>query len=143
MPSRTLYRLYREVKSRACFYDPRGQVKALYAQAVSLARFQAAERTGFVRLRCELDEDFDPRDFMEDSDIQDSDWEAYGSIGEYRLSLDSEDWVHADSCWGHVGYRDVLDWTENPYILDIMAETLEAFRTARKRSVLASPVPSW
>lgn len=102
-------------------------------QAITLRQWDALESLGFVRLRSEWDWDFNPSDY--DDGVFDDDDEAYGSIGEFRLDADDCTWVVADSCWGHVGYRDVLDWRENCYILDIMAETIAAFKEAWKARV--------
>jgi hypothetical protein len=143
MLSDRLVKLYRLARIH---YGPsfpgRSALDSLNAARV-LIRWQAAEQAGYLRLRAEPDFDHNPRDYMDADDIQDSDWDAYGSIAEYRVSLDSESWTVADSVWGHVGYRNVLDWRENPYIIDEMAECLDQFRAARKRTVLAAPVPSF
>jgi hypothetical protein len=112
-----------------------------FQAALTLIKWDAAERAGFVRLRYEWDQDFDPAEYP-DCDFGE-DPEAFGSIGEYRLDTDSDEWVHADSVWGHVGYLDVIDWRENPYVIDIMRETLDQFNTARKQTVLASPTPAY
>lgn len=116
-----------------------------YRVAVTLTKWRAAARAGYVRLRSEFDFHYNPGDY----DIPDDDWngEAYGTIGEFSLdpdaSWDSPAWTHGDSVWGHVGYRDCLDPMENPYILDIMDETLAALASARKASVLSAPHPSY
>jgi hypothetical protein len=44
-------------------------------------------------------------------------------IGEY---WDGESWQHADSCWGHVGYKDPSDPFGNAYAADIMLATIAA-----------------
>jgi hypothetical protein len=108
-----------------------------YQVAVTLTKWRAAARAGYVRLRAE----FDPNGW-ENDDTGEED-ESYGSIGEYTLNPESDDWEHGGSVWGHVGYRDVLDPFENPYILDIMDETLAAMSSARKASVLSAPHPSY
>lgn len=104
--------------------------------ARTIAKFRALEDIGAVRIRAEHDEEtsFDEGE------------EAFGTIGEFRtdfeylsdwLPSDTEedhvtDWEHADSCWGHVGYQDVTDPLENPYVVDEMAECVEQFRDSWK-----------
>jgi hypothetical protein len=100
-----------------------------------LERWDKAESDGLVRLQAIPDEDWTIKDNgcscgnpvcqrrERESFERDGAW---GSVGEYRTDTDSEDWTHADSVWGHVGYNDVLSPLENPYILDIMAATLDA-----------------
>lgn len=48
---------------------------------------------------------------------------VWGVVGEY---WDGEEWQHADSCWGHVGYHDVSDPFDNAYAADIMLSTIAA-----------------
>lgn len=99
--------------------------------ARTLASWEDSEAQGLVRLRCEIDTDAD----VSWMDAKQWDGMAYGSIGEYRLpececcGLQS-DWMVASSVWGHIGYNDVLDPFENCYIVDIMAETLDALERA-------------
>ena len=102
--------------------------------ARTVHRWRTLAALEYVRLRAEDDLFFDPnnKDFAED--VFDEDDEAFGSIGEYRVRPYGE-WTHGDSCWGHVGYDDVLSWKENGYILDIMDETLDAFVAAHKDRV--------
>jgi hypothetical protein len=117
--------------------------------ARTLAKWAALESLGLVRLTSEPDPDFDPSDY--DCDFDDDD-EAFGSIGQFVRpacvanvldmgadEADESDWITADSCWGHVGYRDVLDWRENVSILDIMSSTVDAFRDAWKDHLHALP----
>ena len=104
--------------------------------AVILAKWRTLESMGHVRLRAEYDDDVEP-DF--DEYDADRDGVPLGSIGEYRLDLDSDDWTVGDSCWGHVGYDNVLDWKENVYIMHIMDETMKAFKTNRKPGRPAEP----
>ena len=105
--------------------------------ASTLARWDTLEEFGLVRLTAEPDYDFDPNDFEHPEGFDDSNGdslEAFGTIGQYRPTED-HDFVTGDSCWGHVGYKDVLDWRENPYILDIMAETIRNLVTSRRLHV--------
>lgn len=48
---------------------------------------------------------------------------VWGVVGEY---WDGENWQQADSCWGHVGYKDPSDPFENAYAADIMLATIAA-----------------
>lgn len=93
---------------------------ALWALRHARARvaFADLESEGLVQLRAEPDEDFDWSDLDKDcpgSSERFGDDGAWGSIVEVRASVDDE-WEQVDSCWGHVGYRDVLDPNENCYV---------------------------
>jgi hypothetical protein len=121
------------------------------SSARTLRKWQALERLGAVRLRVEEDIDFDPSDF------EDPQWyagrTAYGVVGEYRTDWDNRGswhlddgdhesvWVHADSVWGNVGYQDPADPAENECTLDVMAETIDAFRAAWQAHVAESARP--
>jgi hypothetical protein len=102
--------------------------------ARTLARWDEAEQTGSVRIVARPDPDSSPSDWHDTKGgaCECEDCRAYardgawGTVGEYRTDPDSEDWTHADSVWGHVGYNDVLSPLENPYVVDIMAATLDA-----------------
>lgn len=105
--------------------------------AITLRKWQVLERLGYVRLTAEPDPYWEPDCDCGDPKCPSNDpaSEAFGSVGEYRLDPDAGDdegWEAADSVWGHVGYRDVLDWRENVYVLDVMDATIAAFRNARK-----------
>lgn len=111
--------------------------------ARTLAEWRRLEDAGLVRLRAEYDE----YDSIEEGE------EVYGSVGEYRLQPSEyhpsfpessdhygEKWEHADSVWGHAGYRDVTDPLENWYVPDIMRQTIEALKDAlRKRTYRSLP----
>jgi hypothetical protein len=80
--------------------------------------------------------------------------EAWGVVGEHRVDFDNVDadgcfnwfasdidrdldaWRTADSVWGNTEYRDVLDPTENPDVVDVMQATCEAFAVAWKAHTL-------
>lgn len=140
--SPTLRKLFTEVRRSPIGQCVSPSVPFARDAAVTLRKWDALESLGLVRLRSEHDADFNPDDY--DCDF-DGETTAEGSIGEFlspdsaRFYLDCDTftqsdlkWVHGDSVWGHVGYRDVLDWKENVYILDVMAETIAAFRDAWK-----------
>ena len=98
-------------------------------------RWRTLMALDYVQLRCEPDEDFD-RSYFEQGVFNEDD-EAFGSIGEFCLDPDSsrKRWHNADSVWGHVGYKNVQNWKENPYIVDIMDVTMEQLRRAWKERV--------
>jgi hypothetical protein len=119
--------------------------------AATLRKWDILETIGAVRLRAVPDETWEPIDCGDPRcKMNDPNSEAYGSIGEYRTDFadpswhqmdvynDDLPWECADSVWGHVGYRDVLDWRENVHILDIMAETIRQFAAAWKAHVRAN-----
>jgi hypothetical protein len=110
-----------------------------------LARWDEAEGEGWVRLQAIPDEDWtikdngcscgDPACRRRERDAFERHG-AWGVVGEYGIDIPEPSgplagcltetrWHHADSCWGFVGF-DVLNPLENPYVVDIMAETLEA-----------------
>lgn len=108
------------------------------SEALSVARvltkWHAAEWAGYVQLREEDDTDYEGFCDCDDPKCSAKTGPAYGSIGEYRIDPDPDPhfpgWEVADSVWGHTGYRDVLDPWENPYVVDIMQETLDALKAA-------------
>jgi hypothetical protein len=61
---------------------------------------------------------------------------SFVSIGQFRLDTTRERWETADSVGGHIGYRNILDPFENPYVIGIMSETLDALDSARKAESL-------
>ncbi|MGC4033612.1 MAG: hypothetical protein QM754_18145 [Tepidisphaeraceae bacterium] len=104
-------------------------------ESLSISRtvqaFDTAESEGLVRLEALPDEDFDLEGF---SDIPGVVEEARKAIergdGPYGVVAscltESGEWHQADSCWGFVGYRDVLSPVENPYVVDLMRSALAA-----------------
>ena len=125
MASATLRNIYQSVRRSPIAHCVSPSIPFAMSCATTLAKWAALEECGLVRLRAEIDE------FPDDP----SEGESWGSIGEYRLDPDSDRWTQGGSVWGHVGYRDVLDWRENIYIFDIMTETINAFRSAHKEYV--------
>ena len=90
-----------------------------------IARFRELESEDLVRIRVEFDDDADVS-LMSDKEREEWNGEAFGTISEFRLS-DDDEWEHADSCWGHIGYRDYSDPFENPYVVDEMASAIEQY----------------
>ena len=88
--------------------------------------WERLEAAGLVRLSVEADESYDWSE--EERERYGSDG-AWGVVGGYR-TLDGDGWEHGDSVWGFVGYARVDSPTENPYVVDIMAQTIDALRTA-------------
>jgi hypothetical protein len=136
MVGQTLRDLYFRIRKSPTGGCVSPAVPYCWRAAVTLRKWWALEDAGYVRLTCEDDTDFVPGEgncCCDDPECSAKTGPAYGSVGEYRLDPEDEDgWVVADSVWGHTGYRDVLDPFENPYILDIMAGTIEAFKKDRK-----------
>lgn len=99
--------------------------------AIMLIQWEALEYRGYVRIQCPADLCFDG------VDLGPSDGSGHGLLGEYTLDPDATDvvWVEADSAWGFVGYCDVANWHENPYVFDVMEATLAAFRVAHRTAV--------
>lgn len=93
--------------------------------ARTIARFRELEADGKVRLRVEFDDDCDVS-WMDEKQREDWDGEAYGTITEY-LCESCGSWNHADSVWGHIGYRDVSSPFENCYVVDEMAEAISQY----------------
>jgi hypothetical protein len=120
------------LEARKAGYRP---AHALHA-ARTLLKWRALERMGYVRLIAEPDEHCSHDDLCDcdNPDCPDRNAEVWGSVGQYRIDPDQGDddgWEYGDSVWGHVGYRNVLDWRENPYITDIMAGTIGELIDAR------------
>lgn len=95
------------------------------------AEWKELEAADMVRMRVEEDCDWGPDIFGDESraDVLKAYKQtgAWGVISEYRATPDGE-WEHADSIWGMVGYRDVLDPEENPYWEDLATEAIYAAR---------------
>jgi hypothetical protein len=146
MASQTLRNLYRQARKAQVGWIVGESALSAWRAARILRQWDALECLGLVRLRDEWDEHYE---WEGDGANPCPDEPAYGSIGEYRLpgeepytAFDDEvEWEHGDSVWGHVGYRDVLDWRENPYILDVMSETIAQFRAAWKHQVHRARCP--
>lgn len=154
MSSAIVRKLYRDVRRNAPWIAPDRQASSCLEAARTLREWDALESMGLVRLQAEPDDDYRPdcdcgdprcpyRPFergQSETNRLRRDIEAFGSVGEFCLPFvdddgywqPSEDWQHGGSVWGHVGYRNVLDWRENCYIIDIMRETIDAFRDAWK-----------
>lgn len=138
MTTATLRETYREVRTVSNYTPGTNAVRCL-SQARTLLKWRAAERAGYVKLDVEEDQDFQPDEgncCCEDPDCSAKTGPAFGTVGRYRqdhpLAGRIPTWEQADSVWGHTGYADPGDWRENPYVLDIMAETLEALAISRK-----------
>jgi hypothetical protein len=130
MASARLRRLYQHERKH-----PSGRIgyEAVDAWSRAKVRLQwdTLEALGLVRLRLEDDEDYEAR--QDNCDCDDPECSAktgpaYGQIGEYRIT-DRAAWQHGDSIWGLTGYNDPA---QNCYTPDIMSETLDAFKAARK-----------
>jgi hypothetical protein len=143
-----LRRLYQE--HRKAGWDARSSLRAARIRR----QWRKLEWNGFVRLRAVEDDAFDPDDLAcscEDPHclsgpdrIRDTieHLGVWGTVAEFRLDAttsedDPDSWEQADSCWGHIGYRDVLSPTENAYVIDHMAATIDAFAKAWRESCAA------
>jgi hypothetical protein len=150
MISQATRRLYDRFRKAGC-----GAQESLRSARI-LRKWNALDRLGAVRIRIEDDEDFTPDEdncCCEDPRCSARTGPAYGTVGEYRTDwhdrgswhLDDGDhssvWVHADSVWGHTGYRDPADPVENCYVIGIMAETIDAFRAAWQDHLAESARP--
>jgi len=88
---------------------------------------------GPVRISARPDDSYSPAHIGTREEEPET-WEAYdrggawGTVGEY---WDGECWQVADSVWGHVGYKNVLDPFENSYVADIMLATVAAYRAVK------------
>ena len=100
--------------------------------------WERLEAAGLVRLSVEPDDSYDWSE--EERERYGSDG-AWGVVGSYRTGERGE-WEHGDSVWGFVGYASVDSPTENPYVIDIMTQTIEALRTALRRRCPACRRPA-
>jgi hypothetical protein len=102
-----------------------------------LERWDEAKGEGWVRIQVEPDDSGWHHDDICGCDRGDKcqvlraaiDNGVYAVIGEYRDDPDAPEddrWMPGDSVCGFVGYDDPLDPYLNPYVLDIMATTLDA-----------------
>jgi hypothetical protein len=67
-------------------------------------------------------------------------WGIFGTIAEVWTG---ESWRHVDSCWGHTGYRDVLNPLENWYVVDHMRAAVDASRKLESVEEFAREVESF
>lgn len=94
--------------------------------ARTVMEWEEVESAGLVRIESRPDDSYDPTDEdLEENSRYRRDG-AWGIVGQYFFD---GKWVSADSVWGCVGYNDPGCPFDNPYVIDIMAETLEAFKT--------------
>ena len=124
-------RLYREFRKASPFMLVGREAECALHAARTLHRFRDLSRAGAVRFRTEFDE-FPDTSFMSDKQLDA--WAAAGaeswvSVGEY-LCPSCGTWSIADCVGGHMGYRDASDPFENPYVIDVMSETLKAWEDA-------------
>lgn len=108
-----------------------------------VAQFDRLYMGGFVRIVSSPDDSYDSSELDErDKEIADRDG-VWGTIGQYRLDApddwngidrdyDEPGWEQADSVWGHIGYNDVTNPHENPYVIDHMQLAIDALRNALK-----------
>lgn len=97
--------------------------------ARTVLRWKELEDAGLVKLEAKPDEDYDwlgEEPEMVEKYGSDGAW---GTVGSYRLD-ESDPWIEEDSVWGSIGYRNVLDPHENPYIGEIMSATIAALDSA-------------
>lgn len=126
---------YRAVRSAgvACIVGQNALVSLEIARTLVL--WEQLEDTGLVRLRTVPDDSYDWSD--KPDGMSDERWEevsqggAWGIVGEYRITEEAE-WQQADSVWGFVGYSTHDDPFENPYVSDIMAQTIEQLKDTLK-----------
>lgn len=105
--------------------------------ARAYAKFKELEDAGYARIRVVEDSDPDVS-WMDERQMKEWDGESYGTITEYRLPMpdgfeysdDEAGWEHADSCFGHMGYKNVADPFENCYVIDEMSEAVNCFDRA-------------
>jgi hypothetical protein len=149
MASTILRKLYREARAADTGCIVGEHALSAWRAAHILRKWDALESLGYVQIRAEHDNNWEPDCDCGEDDCpnHNPDSEALGVIGEFLIPSIVEDynthgcrplfdnpkyWTHADSVWGCVGYRDATDWKENVYVLDIMAETIGTFRAAWK-----------
>jgi hypothetical protein len=121
MASRRLREVYQEIRRNGGSSMRVGYSAVdAWVEAKTRVMWDALEAIGAVRLRAEYDGEASAENAAD----------TFGSIGEFWIG--DGPWQHGDSVWGHVGYGNVLDPTENPYITDIMFTTINRFREAWK-----------
>jgi hypothetical protein len=129
MASARLRRLYQHERK-----NPSGRIgyEAVDAWSRAKVRLQwdALESLGLVRLRAEPDEGMGHDDVCscDEPDCPAHTDPICGLIGEYRIG-DRARWQHGGSVWGITGESDPTQGYCTP---DIMSETLDAFKAARK-----------
>lgn len=126
MTTQQIERLYRQFRKQGESSERARHNARIYARWQSLEWSDVGD-DGDVRIIVKPDDSYDWDDEQERERYGNDG--AWGVIGEYRESPTSP-WVHADSVWGFVGYRDVCSPFENPYVIDIMAKTLDQLDAA-------------
>ncbi len=120
-----------------------GENAALALRAArTLSRWEDLESKGFVKLETTPDEDCQkdwdcPSHCTKDHPCdacrayeRDGAWET---ISYYRTDPEGE-WEVADSCGGHVGYRDPSSPFENCYVIDEMNAAIDAYTDMARAS---------
>lgn len=144
MASTKLRTYYRQERSKPRTFRVGFNALDAYRVAITRIRFAALENLDLVRL--EVVDDFSPDlSFLDQEDFNDTrqgialtkqtrrlatDEGVYGIVGQYRLSEDDE-WEHADSCYGFIGYVDARPET-NHVAPDIMDATIDAYAAAHR-----------
>lgn len=124
-------KVYRQIQANGgpSSYFPEKHAASALKQARIIVRFRELEDAGLVRLRAEPDEHYNWNEFDPKESEKWGDDGAWGSIVDWRVS-DEDEWEEGDSCWGHVGYKDVLDPLENCYIIDHMRSAIDKVEAA-------------
>jgi hypothetical protein len=110
--------------------------------AQTLAAWKELESAGFVRIELQDEDDVDVS-YLDNwphlserskKEMIDGVYAkgVYVVIGQFRTDLDSDEWETGDCIGDCQGYEDAADPHENCYVIDIMAETITALRSALK-----------
>lgn len=136
----TVARYYRRFRRSYPFMLVGHNAQQALSAAKTLARFERLESMGLVRLDTRSDDSHNWDDEEERKRYGDDG--AWGVIGQWRMGEDDQ-WHHADSIWGCVGYNDVTSPYENGYVIDIMGQTIDALRQAlsHRRPTCCQPLP--
>jgi hypothetical protein len=130
MASARLRRLYQHERKHPTEMLVGFAAVCAWSRAKVRLQWDALESLGLVRLRAEPDESMGHDDVCccDDPDCPAHTDPICGLIGEYRIG-DRARWQHGGSVWGITGENDP---TQGDCAPDIMSETLDAFKDARK-----------
>lgn len=137
--AKELRRLYERFRKDSPFMLVGENAKLAWVSAQLLAKWQALEAEGLVRIESEPDDSPDPSFYDTWEHLSERTREqlkadycddCWGVLTYWRESTDAE-WQDADSIWGNSGYDDPCSPFENCYVVDLMRSAIDQLETAQ------------